>query len=212
MTQRTILVADDHPLFRQALKLAIGRAAPDAAVIEAGQLHEALECAAAAPRLDLVTLDLRMPGADGFSGVAQIHAERPGTPILVVSSADAVDAAHRARAYGAIGFVSKTAELAELEYAVARALAGETDALPQPDANTGAPGDMAARIASLTPTELKVLTGVMAGKLNKQIAFQLGVTEPTVKGHMTAILRKLGVLNRTQAVLAARTLDLAVEE
>ncbi|MFV0623530.1 response regulator [Sphingomonas sp. ac-8] len=210
MTPRTILVADDHPLFRQALKLAIGRAAPDATVLEAGQLHEALEQAAAAPRLDLVTLDLRMPGADGFSGVAQLHAERPGTPILVVSSADAAEAAHRARAYGATGFVSKTAELAELERAVARALDGVADPLPEPTGD--APSDIATRIASLTPTELKVLTGVMAGKLNKQIAFQLSVSEATVKGHMTAILRKLGVLNRTQAVLAARTLDLAIED
>lgn len=204
MTARTILIADDHPLFRQALKLAVGRAAPDAVILEAGQLGEAIEAARGAARLDLILLDLRMPGSEGFAGVALLHAERPDTPIVVISSADEAEAAPRARAYGAVGFVSKTADLATLENAVARALAGDRDspvaALPADDISN--------RVASLTPTELKVLLGVLAGRLNKQIAFDLGVSEATVKGHMTAILRKLGVQNRTQAVLAARALDI----
>ncbi|MES3096417.1 response regulator transcription factor [Sphingomonas aerolata] len=204
MTARTILIADDHPLFRQALKLAVGRAAPDATILEAGQLGEAIEAARGAARLDLVLLDLRMPGSEGFAGVALLHAERPDTPIVVISSADAAEAAPRARAYGAVGFVSKTADLATLENAVARALAGDRDA---PVAALPA-DDISNRVASLTPTELKVLLGVLAGRLNKQIAFDLGVSEATVKGHMTAILRKLGVQNRTQAVLAARALDI----
>jgi DNA-binding NarL/FixJ family response regulator len=204
MTARTILIADDHPLFRQALKLAVGRAAPDAVILEAGQLGEAIEAARGAARLDLVLLDLRMPGSEGFAGVALLHAERPDTPIVVISSADAAEAAPRARAYGAVGFVSKTADLATLENAVARALAGDRDA---PVAALPA-DDISNRVASLTPTELKVLLGVLAGRLNKQIAFDLGVSEATVKGHMTAILRKLGVQNRTQAVLAARALDI----
>jgi DNA-binding NarL/FixJ family response regulator len=204
MIARTILIADDHPLFRQALKLAVGRAAPDATILEAGQLGEAIEAARGAARLDLVLLDLRMPGSEGFAGVALLHAERPDTPIVVISSADEAEAAPRARAYGAVGFVSKTADLATLENAVARALAGDRDA---PLAALPA-DDISNRVASLTPTELKVLLGVLAGRLNKQIAFDLGVSEATVKGHMTAILRKLGVQNRTQAVLAARALDI----
>ena len=204
MTARTILIADDHPLFRQALKLAVGRAAPDAVILEAGQLGEAIEAARGAARLDLVLLDLRMPGSEGFAGVALLHAERPDTPIVVISSADEAEAAPRARAYGAVGFVSKTADLATLENAVARALAGDRDA---PVAALPA-DDISNRVASLTPTDLKVLLGVLAGRLNKQIAFDLGVSEATVKGHMTAILRKLGVQNRTQAVLAARALDI----
>ncbi|MDY1006753.1 response regulator transcription factor [Sphingomonas sp. CFBP9019] len=204
MTASTILVADDHPLFRQALKLAVGRAAPDATILEAGQLGEAIEAARGAARLDLILLDLRMPGSEGFAGVALLHAERPDTPIVVISSADEAEAAPRARAYGAVGFVSKTADLATLENAVARALAGDRDA---PVAALPA-DDISNRVASLTPTELKVLLGVLAGRLNKQIAFDLGVSEATVKGHMTAILRKLGVQNRTQAVLAARALDI----
>lgn len=204
MTARTILIADDHPLFRQALKLAVGRAAPDATILEAGQLGEAIEAARGAARLDLILLDLRMPGSEGFAGVALLHAERPDTPIVVISSADEAEAAPRARAYGAVGFVSKTADLATLENAVARALAGDRDA---PVAALPA-DDISNRVASLTPTELKVLLGVLAGRLNKQIAFDLSVSEATVKGHMTAILRKLGVQNRTQAVLAARALDI----
>ncbi|MBP2512414.1 response regulator transcription factor [Sphingomonas sp. PvP018] len=204
MTARTILIADDHPLFRQALKLAVGRAAADAVILEAGQLGEAIEAARGAARLDLILLDLRMPGSEGFAGVALLHAERPDTPIVVISSADEAEAAPRARAYGAVGFVSKTADLATLENAVARALAGDRDA---PVAALPA-DDISNRVASLTPTELKVLLGVLAGRLNKQIAFDLGVSEATVKGHMTAILRKLGVQNRTQAVLAARALDI----
>ena len=204
MTARTILIADDHPLFRQALKLAVGRAAPDAVILEAGQLGEAIEAARGAARHDLILLDLRMPGSEGFAGGALLHAERPDTPIVVISSADEAEAAPRARAYGAVGFVSKTADLATLENAVARALAGDRDA---PVAALPA-DDISNRVASLTPTELKVLLGVLAGRLNKQIAFDLGVSEATVKGHMTAILRKLGVQNRTQAVLAARALDI----
>ena len=206
---RTILIADDHPLFRQALKLAVSRAAPDAVVIEAGQLCEAVDAVRAAERLDLILLDLRMPGSEGFAGVALLHAERPDTPIMVISSADEAEAAPRARAYGAIGFVSKTADLTTLESAVARALAGERDAPLDGVPVDGVPvDDMATRVASLTPTELKVLLGVLAGRLNKQVAFDLGISEGTVKGHMTAILRKLGVQNRTQAVLAARAMDI----
>ena len=158
--ERTILIADDHPLFRQALRLAVTRAAPDAAVIEAGQLGEAAAAARGAVRLDLILLDLRMPGSDGFAGLALLHAERPDTPILVISSADEVATAPRVRAYGAVGFVSKSADLATLEHAIARALAGEHDV-----ALDVAPlDDISARVASLTPTELKVLLGVLAGQ------------------------------------------------
>lgn len=203
MSQRTILIADDHPLFRQALKLAVSRAAPDAFVIEAGQLGEATEAVRGAARLDLILLDLRMPGSEGFAGVALLHAERPNTPILVISSADEAEAAGRARAFGAVGFVSKTADLATLAGAIAGALAGEIQDLGSEPAEV-----VVNPVANLTPTELKVLLGVMAGRLNKQVAFDLKISEATVKGHMTAILRKLGVQNRTQAVLAARALDI----
>lgn len=207
MSSVTILVADDHPMFREALKLAIRRVVPDAAILEAGQLGDAAEAARKAERLDLILLDLRMPGASGFSGIALMHAEKPETPILVISSADRAEAAPRARAYGAKGFLSKDADLATIERSVARALVGDFDALPVGE-DEAEVRTMASHIASLTPTQLKVLLGVVAGKLNKQIAFELGISEATVKGHMTAIFRKLGVQSRTQAAIAARALDL----
>ena len=207
-TAPVILVADDHPMFREALKLAIRRAAPSAAILEAGQLADAAEIARKAERLDLILLDLRMPGADGFSGIALMHAERPQTPILVVSSAEAAAAAPRARAYGAVGFVSKSAELSLIEQVITRALAGEGDPAAAAAQTDPEVDDMARRIATLTPAEIKVLLGVLAGRLNKQIAHDLGITEATVKGHMTAIMRKMKVQNRTQAVLAARALDI----
>lgn len=209
MSGPVILVADDHPMFREALKLAIRRTAPAAQILEAGQLGDAAEAARRAERLDLILLDLRMPGADGFSGVALMHAERPGTPILVVSSADRAEAAARARSYGARGFISKTDDLAAIERSIARALAGDFEPAggDEPDGEVQV---MARQIAALTPTELKVLLGVIAGRLNKQIAFELGISEATVKGHMTSIMRKLGVHNRTQAVIAARALDVEI--
>ena len=207
MSTPVILVADDHPIFREALKIAVTRAAPGALILEAGQLGEAADATRRAERLDLILLDLRMPGAEGFSGVALLHAERPDTPILVISSADHADAAAQARVYGAIGFVSKTANLDSIEGAIRRALNGEREPEPASERDP-AVTEMARHISRLTPSELKVLVGVLAGRLNKQIAFDLGISEATVKGHMTAIMRKMNVQNRTQAVLAARALDI----
>lgn len=203
----TILIADDHPLFRQALSMAAGAVRPDARLIEVANLPSALAEAGAADDLELILLDLKMPGADGYSGVAMLHAEKPNVPILVVSSADAGQAALNAVRFGAVGFLGKDADLSAIEAAIGDALAGK-----KLDAPTDAEVDpVAAQIASLTPTQLKVLLGVMQGRLNKQIAYDLGVSEATVKAHMTAILKKLDVQNRTQAVLAAKALGMNIE-
>lgn len=208
-----ILVADDHPLFRAALVVAARRVRPDAEIIEAGTLAAALEAVlrAGAPdaghgaAFDLVLLDLRMPGAEGYSGVALLHAEMPGVPILVVSSAEAAQSAGAVQRFGAVGFIGKNQDLATIEAAIAAALAGTRMAAPI-DAELDA---VAGQVAALTRTQLRVLLGVLAGRLNKQIAHDLGVSEATIKAHMTAIMRKLDVQNRTQAVLAARALGLA---
>lgn len=203
----TILIADDHPLFRQALAMAAANVRPDARLVECANLSSALNEAVAADDLILILLDLKMPGAEGYSGVALLHAEKPGIPILVVSSADAAQAARDAVRFGAVGFIGKDAELGLIEEAIADALAGKSiDAPKDIDVDP-----IAAQIASLTPTQLKVLLGVMQGRLNKQIAYDLGVSEATVKAHMTAILKKLDVQNRTQAVLAAKALGLRIE-
>lgn len=203
----TILIADDHPLFRQALAMAAANIRPDARLVECANLPSALNEAVAADDLILVLLDLKMPGAEGYSGVALLHAEKPGVPILVVSSADAAQAAREAVRFGAVGFIGKNSDLSLIEAAIGDALAGKrieapVDAVIDP---------VAAQIASLTPTQLKVLLGVMQGRLNKQIAYDLGISEATVKAHMTSILKKLDVQNRTQAVLAAKALGLPIE-
>ncbi|MBP6112900.1 MAG: response regulator transcription factor [Sphingobium sp.] len=202
----TILIADDHPLFRQALAMAAQTVRPDARIAESANLPTALNEAIAADDLILILLDLKMPGAEGYSGVALLHAEKPGVPILVVSSADAAQAARDALRFGAVGFVGKDSPLAAIEEAISDALAGKRMQAPQDEAVD----PVAAQIASLTPTQLKVLLGVMEGRLNKQIAYDLGISEATVKAHMTAILKKLDVHNRTQAVLAAKALGLSI--
>nr|WP_214652473.1 response regulator transcription factor [Novosphingobium jiangmenense] len=198
------MIADDHPLFRQALALAVAAVAPAARVVEAGTLTAAARAASEAADLSLITLDLKMPGAIGYSGIALLHAERPDVPILVVSSAEGAKVADEARAFGAVGFLRKDADLSQIEEAIAAALGGRA-----PAAASAEPVDQVRRaVADLTPTQLKVLLAVLDGKLNKQIAFDLGMSESTVKAHMTAIMRKLDVQNRTQAALIARSLGL----
>lgn len=202
----TILIADDHPLFRQAMAMAVAKAAPGMAVVEAGTLAAAATAAGSAGDLRLILLDLKMPGAVGYSGIALLHAECPGVPILVVSSADGGNAAEEARAFGAVGFIHKGSDLDVIEGAIARALAGaRTPVVAAPDSGVEAVRET---VAGLTPTQLKVLLAVLNGQLNKQIAHQLDISEATVKSHMTAIMRKLDVSNRTQAALVARSLGL----
>lgn len=202
----TVLIADDHPLFRQALSLAVARVRPDARVAEAGTLAAAARIAAGEGELLLVLLDLKMPGAVGYSGIALLHAERPEVPILVVSSAEGPGAAQEARAFGAVGFLRKDSGLDEIEAAIAAALAGRAG---PPVAAGAEPVDTVRRdVADLSPMQLKVLLAVLDGQLNKQIAHSLGISEATVKAHMTALMRKLDVTNRTQAALVARSLGL----
>ncbi|WP_374590987.1 response regulator [Novosphingobium sp.] len=205
----TVLIADDHPLFRQALSLAVQRVAPDMVLREAGTLAAALRSCGEAEDLRLILLDLKMPGAVGYSGIALLHAEKPEVPILVVSSAEGESAAQEARAFGAIGFLRKDSDLSVIEAAIARAL---DSAPPTPAPAPAQPVDEVRQtVAGLTPTQLKVLLAVLEGQLNKQIAHSLGMSEATVKAHMTAIMRKLDVRNRTQAALVARSLGLDLQ-
>ena len=206
MANEVLLVVDDHPLFRTALKVAALRAVPSASVVEAGTIGQAVERLRVLPRLDLVLLDLRIPDAMGYSGIATIHAERPVTPIIVVSALRAAEAAVGAFRYGAAGYLSKTAELPTIAETILDALAGR--GMMPPDVEDDTIDAMARQIADLTPAQLKVLIAVLGGKLNKQIAFDLGVSEATIKAHMTVVFRKLGVQNRTQAVVAARALGM----
>ncbi len=202
----TVLIADDHPLFRQALILAVRAVLPEAGIVEAGTLASAARAASEAADLGLILLDLKMPGATGYSGIALLHAERPDVPILVVSSADGAGAAVEAQAFGAVGFLRKDSDLAAIEAAIRSALAGRSAPAPRPADTPDA--TIRAAVAGLTPTQLKVLLAVLDGQLNKQIAHNLGMSVATVKAHMTAVMRKLDVSNRTQAALVARSMGL----
>ena len=200
----TILIADDHPLYRQALALAAQNVFPGAQLVEAGTLAAAVRAAGDVPDLRLILLDLKMPGATGYSGIALLHAERPDVPILVVSSAEGDAVANEARTFGAVGFLRKDSDLDTIEAAIGAAKKRR----PVPAEPIEPIDSVRTTVAGLTPTQLKVLLAVLEGQLNKQIAHGLGMSEATVKAHMTSIMRKLDVTNRTQAALVARSLGL----
>jgi len=202
-----IVVADDHPLFRAALGSALARAAPGATVVETPSLAGAREALGRGP-VDLLLLDLKLADSEGFAGLAEIRGDFPAVPVAVVSASEDAATIRRALAFGAAGFIPKSATLAEMVEALTAILAGDIRAPATPDAAEEEP--IEARIASLTPSQLKILLGLQQGRLNKQIAFDLGVTEATIKAHLTGVFRKLGVQNRTQAVIAAQALTIEV--
>ena len=207
----TILIADDHPLFRDALRSAVARAVPSAVVHEADSVASLLELVAARPDADLLLLDLNMPGAQGLSTLVHLRGSAPALPVMVVSAQHEPQVVRRSLAHGASGFVAKSADAGTIAEAIRMVLDGQryvpfdaADPLAlEPDER-----DVAQRLAELTPHQFRVLGMLSSGLLNKQIAYALDVSEATVKAHMTAILRKLGASNRTQAVLLAGKLAL----
>ncbi|EIL96940.1 DNA-binding response regulator [Rhodanobacter thiooxydans] len=208
-----ILIADDHPLFRDALQRAVLVALPQARVHNADSVHTLLGLIEQFPDAELLLLDLHMPGARGYSALAHIRGQYPGLPTIVVSGHEEAQVARRALAHGASAYIPKSSSGESIVTAIRVVLDGDIWLPPQlvggsaelkPDE-----ADAAARIAALTPQQFRVLTMIAEGLLNKQIAWELGVSEATVKAHMTAIMRKLGVNNRTQVALAAS--QLAVE-
>jgi len=193
-----LLIADDHPLYRLALTQAVRGVLPDAHISEAEDLagvHAALN---ARPDTDLVLLDLHMPGSHGLMGLASLRAEHPGVAVAMISAHDDPLTIRRALAYGAAGYLTKRADLAELQAGLRAVLACE-EWLPPAlrDAVSAAaaePGDRetAARLATLSPQQFKVLTRVAEGRLNKQIADELGIAERTVKLQRAHLMAKLG--------------------
>lgn len=201
-----IVVADDHPLFRAALRSAVEKASPAAEIVECASLAEAQEALKAGP-VDLLLLDLKLSDVEGLTGLTMVRADHPAVPVAVVSASEEPQTIRRTLALGAAGFIPKSAALPEMVAAITAILDGETWA-PEVEAAGADEIDLQARIASLTPSQLRILEGLKAGRLNKQIAFDLGVTEATIKAHLTSVFRKLGVQNRTQAVILAQSLDL----
>ena len=211
MTAR-FLVVDDHPLFLEALKLVLNGAYPDAIVHEATSVNSAHDAFDSHQSFDLVLLDLSMPGTPGLDGLLEFRRRYPKQPIVIVSALEDPRIVHEAMTCGAAGFISKSMRGAELAVAIQDVLAGElvlpkgyqppqTDALP-----TGT-SELTRRLATLTPQQVRVLQMLRQGMLNKQIAYELGVGETTVKAHVSEILRKLRVSSRTQAVIEAAKID-----
>ena len=203
----SLLIADDHPLFRAALKQAARDALGEVDLFEADQLDAVLALLDAQPQVDLVLLDLHMPGNHGLAGLAAIRAQYPGVAVVVVSANDDPRVVRRALDHGAAGYLPKSSGLVDLQQALQTVLDGERwiPAMLRETVARVAPfskdADLAARLASLSAHQYKVLSLVAEGLLNKQIAYELGVSEATIKAHVSAILLKLNVDSRTQAVI-----------
>jgi DNA-binding NarL/FixJ family response regulator len=202
-----VLIADDHPLFRAALREAMAGEAAD--ISEAGSFDAASKTLEADASFDLVLLDLTMPGVSGFSGLMYLRAQYPALPVVVVSANEDPTVIRRCMDFGASGFIPKTLGVEEMRGAVRAVLGGETWSPPDVDLAGADDGSakLAARLGTLTPQQVRVLMMLSQGLLNKQIAYELGVSEATVKAHVSAILAKLGVESRTQAVIAASKIE-----
>lgn len=206
-----ILIADDHPMFRAALRYALGEIAPGARIVEVAS-QSALEAAiGSGEAFDLAMLDLMMPGAMGFSSLVYARGERPELPVVIISSNEHPRTIRRAQQFGASGFVPKSAPAAVLAEAVGAVLAGKVWFPPQQAERDEGDAQLADRLAQLTPQQMRVLLRLADGLLNKQIAYELSLAENTVKIHVTAILRKLGCHSRTQAAVLVKGLSLEEE-
>jgi DNA-binding NarL/FixJ family response regulator len=202
----TIIIADDHPLFRGALRRAIEGLLPNATVQEAKGIDELSDLLAAKRGVDLVLLDLMMPGVQGFSGLIYLRAQQPDVPVVIVSATEEAVVIRRAIEFGASGFIPKSLDIEGIGNAIRLVLSGEVWVPPDVDLDEAEDkeiADLVRRLGKLTPQQMRVLMMLSEGLLNKQIAYALTVSEATVKAHVSAILQKLGVDSRTQAVIAA---------
>ena len=207
-----IIIADDHPLFRNALRQALSLSFANTTWFEADS-GDALQQVLDKPTVgfDLVLLDLQMPGSHGYSTLIHLRTHYPELPVVVISAHEDINTISRAIHYGGSGFIPKSASMDTLKDALTAVLFGDiwlpngTEIIPIEDDATD---QMASKLSDLTPQQYKVLQMFAEGLLNKQIAYDLGVSEATIKAHATAIFRKLGVRNRTQAVIALQQLEM----
>ncbi|MFJ3484038.1 response regulator transcription factor ErdR [Pseudomonas sp. NPDC090202] len=206
-----ILIADDHPLFRSALRQALTLGlGPDARLVEADSIAGLEARLTEKADWDLVLLDLNMPGAYGFSGLVLLRGQYPQVPVVMVSAQEEAAVVVKSREFGASGFIPKSSSLETIQQAVRTVLDGDVWWPPQVNESVSVSAEAKAAsegLASLTPQQFRVLTMVCEGLLNKQIAYELNVSEATIKAHVTAIFRKLGVRTRTQAALLLQQLE-----
>lgn len=210
MASSKIIIVDDHPLFRGALRQALSQALEHVAINEAGSLDELTSALTADANVDLILLDLSMPGVQGLSGLLYLRAQHPEIPVIIVSASEEPATIRRAIEFGASGYVPKSQPVENIREAVRTVLAGNLWTPKDVDMSAGETAgddDLVARLSTLTPQQVRVLMMLGEGLLNKQIAYRLGVSEATIKAHVSAILQKLGVDSRTQAVIAIGKID-----
>nr|WP_041756198.1 response regulator transcription factor [Bradyrhizobium sp. ORS 278] len=207
-----LLIIEDHPLFREALENAISAALPDAEMLQATSIDTAIGLLSPPPGVDLILLDLSTPGTTGLSGVIRLRKSAPRTPILVVSAHQDPRLVAYVLSLGVAGYVSKSSTKEQLAHAINSVLRGDVhvpgSARSAEARRTRLPAqDLLKRLHDLTPQQLRVLDQIRCGLQNKQIAYELGICETTVKVHVSDILRKLQVTSRTQAIIEMEKLD-----
>jgi DNA-binding NarL/FixJ family response regulator len=211
---KKIIIAEDHPLFRQALLGALKPKLVYTNWIEAETIAELEEKLQNDTDSDLLLLDLNIPGAHGFSTLIHVRNHFPQIPVLVISAHEDNATISKAMRYGAAGFIPKSTPVDDILSAILTVLSGDIwlPEIFQNSTDDHENCDIASRVASLTQQQYRILMMFAQGLLNKQIAYDLHVSEATIKAHATAIFRKLDVRNRTQAVIAIAQLDLSESE
>lgn len=208
-----VLIADDHPLVRDGLRTVLAVALDRCELFEASDLDEVVRIIDREGDFDLVLLDLNMPGNNGFAGLSSLRARYPSLPVVMVSATCDRQLVSDALRHGAAGFVPKSLPRGAIADALRQVLNGDIympadlEDAPTPAGPTGEDQEILRRIETLTPQQRKVLELVVAGRLNKEIAYELDVTETTVKAHVSAILQKMRVFSRTQAVILANKVN-----
>ena len=208
-----ILVADDRPLFREALSGALEPYFENAQIIQAGSLDDAMAKLNEFDGVELILLDLNMPGGEYFNGLITLREQYPNIPIGVVSGSDTVEVVAQVMSLGAQGFIPKVSQTREIAQAIVDIIGGKKwlpegmeEELEKVDDELKV---LLQRFRELTPKQIQVLSYLRAGLMNKQIAHEMNVTEATIKAHISAILRKLEINTRTQAVLLMDKLQLS---
>lgn len=206
-----IIVADDHPLFREAIKQVLPQVIADCEIIEAESYYELQEALEKNAEVDLVLMDLHMPGNKGFAGLSLVKSEYPAVAVVMVSASDSASIIRRSFAFGASGYIPKCSSFEIIKQAINAVMQGEIwlpeEVKSEVELTESDDEQLAKKMASLTPQQFKVLNMIADGLLNKQIGYELNIQESTVKHHVSSILRKLDVYNRTKAGIMFNQLD-----